>query len=111
VEYRIDIKNIEFYAIIGLLPHERTIAQKVIAHATLWYDYHDRHIIDYAKAAKMIEKNIQQKQFELLEEALADTLQLLHTTFPTIKRASLSITKPQILSNATPSVTLTLKFD
>ncbi len=111
MEYRIDIERIEFYAIIGLLPHERSIAQKVIAHASLWYDYCDQSYIDYAKAAKLIKTNIQQKEFELLEEALLDTLKLLHENFPAIKKGTLRITKPQILSNATPSVSLTLKFD
>ncbi len=111
MEYRIDIEHIEFYAIIGLLPHERSIAQKVIAHATLWYDYSGQNYIDYAKATHIIKTNIQKKRFELLEEALHDTLTLLHTSFPAITKASLRITKPQILPDATPSVSLTLKFD
>ncbi len=111
MEYRIDIEHIEFYAIIGLLPHERSIAQKVLAHTTLWYDYDSKGYIDYAKVAKLIKTNIQQKEFKLLEEALLDTLELLHENFPAIKKGTLRITKPQILSDATPSVSLTLKFD
>ncbi len=111
MEYRIDIEQIEFYAVLGILPKERSIAQKVLAHATLWYDYSDKGYIDYTKAAWLIKSNIQQKKFELLEEALFDTLKLLHKNFPTIKKGSLRITKPQILSDATPSVSLTLKFD
>ncbi len=110
MEYRVDIEDLEFYAIIGILKRERSIAQKIVVHATFWYDYEKEHYLDYAKMAKLIQENIQKKRFELIEEALKDTLHLLYEHAPQIKRATLSIKKPQILESGIPVVSLTLNF-
>ncbi len=107
--YKAHLENLEFYAIIGLLPHERVAVQKVIVDA--WFTYESKEeYIDYAKAAKLIESHIKEREFHLLEEALDSCAKLLKKNFPQIRSLYLSIKKPQILPNVTPSVSISLNF-
>ena len=110
MEFRIDLQNLEFYAIIGILPKEREIEQKLTV--DLWLNYiYEKDFIDYAKIAQMIKEHIKSNRFELLEEALLSTAHLLKERFPQIQTLSIRLTKPQILPDAIPSVSLLLKFD
>ncbi len=110
MEFRIDLQNLEFYAIIGILPKEREMEQKLIVDLWLTYLY-EKGFIDYAKIAQMIKEHIKSSRFELLEEALTSTAHLLKKRFPQIQTLFIRLTKPQILPDATPSVSLLLKFD
>ncbi|MRI59203.1 MAG: dihydroneopterin aldolase [Epsilonproteobacteria bacterium] len=107
--YQASLENLEFYAIIGILPHERLTVQKVILNARLSYQSKEEYI-DYAKAARLLENHIKEQQFELIEDALASCAMLLKKHFPQIKSLYLQIKKPQILPNVTPSVSISLNF-
>ena len=108
--YKIDIEKIAFEAIIGILPQERQASQPLVVDASFWYEYDKDSFLDYAAITDTIISHIQKKRFFLLEDALHSTITLLKKEFPTIQKATLRITKPQILPNAIPSVELTLKF-
>ncbi|SMC09089.1 dihydroneopterin aldolase [Nitratiruptor tergarcus] len=110
MEFRIDLRDLEFYAIIGILPQERKMQQKIIVDLWLTYEY-AQGFVDYAKVADLIKKHMQKEQFELLEDALISCANLIKESFPQIKNLSIAIKKPQILHNATPSVSLFLKFE
>ncbi len=110
MRFHIALEEFSFYTIIGILPLERQIPQKIVVGLDFEYEY-DEGFVDYAVVEKLIKSHIQTNRFELVEEALIETLQLLHKQFPQIKKASLSISKPQILEFSTPKVSLSLKFE
>ena len=107
--FRAKLEGLSFHAIIGILPHERRTPQKVIVDAIFEYEGKANYI-DYAKAAKLLRTHIQQERFLLLEDALQSSAALLKKHFPQMRHLTLTIKKPQILDDATPSVTLSLNF-
>ena len=99
----ININDLTFSTIIGLLDFERVNEQKVIIDCIIEYDYQD-NFINYADIVKLIENTIKTQKFELIEEALLYLEKKLHVKFPNISTLELKITKPDILDNCTVSV-------
>ncbi len=108
MEYKVQLHNLTFYAVIGILEKERKSSQKIIINASFVYE---EGFIDYAQAANLIKKHIKTKKFGLLEDALASTAAMLKSHFPQIRSLDLEIIKPHILADVTPSVSLFLKYD
>ncbi len=106
----VTISDLRFKAIIGILEHERTTAQEVRVDAVFEYNYKPGRYLDYAKAATLIEEHIKKERFKLLEDALLSLHDLLREHFPFLTSLSITISKPEILPNCTPSVTLQRKF-
>ncbi len=106
---RIDICSLTFNAIIGILDHERTTAQRIVIDAALEYDFRGG-FIDYADAAEHIKTIMIQEKFELIEEALLMLKKRLKASYPAIETLSLKITKPDILPDCEVSVSETYKF-
>ncbi|BCD67568.1 dihydroneopterin aldolase [Nitratiruptor sp. YY09-18] len=104
------LQELTFYAIIGILPHEREVPQKVVIDIEIEYEYNQNSFIDYANVAKIVQDHIKMQKFELVEEALTSTATLLHKKFPQILSLSLTFVKPQILPNVRPSITCNLNF-
>ncbi|GEM_PF-282166 len=107
--YKIEIKNLEFYAILGMLEKERHMLQKVNVYVALWYEYKE-NIIDYAKIASLVKKTVKKERFFLIEEALEHLASKIHSLYPEIEKLKITISKPQILEDAVPSVTLKKSF-
>ena len=99
----IHIEELTFECIIGLLDFERLTPQKVIINLELDYSYTDT-FINYAEVAQLIEANLQEHKYELIETALNELFFLLHLTYPTIEKLYIKITKPNILPNCKVSV-------
>ena len=99
----IDISNLSFNAIIGLLDFERVTEQKVLVDCQIEYEY-TSDFIDYSVVATIIEDEIKAEKFELIEEALLHLESKIHSKFPTISILQLKITKPDILNNCSVSV-------
>ena len=107
---RVEIASLEFYAVIGLLEHERKAPQKLLVDAVFEYDYEEGRFLDYALAAKLIKEHIKHGRFELIEDALLSLERALKERFPFITFLSLTIRKPHILPDCIPSVTHSKKF-
>ncbi len=107
---KILIENFTFDTIIGILEHERTIAQKVTIDCTIDYPYSDGHFINYAEVAETIEMTMNKEQFELIETALEILSVTLKKQFPLIKELSLTIRKPNILPHCSVGVQRTIQF-
>lgn len=101
---RILIENLTFDTIIGILDFERTTPQRVVIDAVIDYTYHQENFINYAEVVDRIESTMHKEQFELVETALEHLAQTLKQDFPLIQSLSLSIKKPEILSNCTVGV-------
>lgn len=94
------IKDLNFEAIIGILPEEREKVQKVKLSAEIKYHYRDSNTyIDYAEIADMIKLRVQTKCYGLLEEALHDVAASCFNHFQEITSLTLYIEKPDILKS------------
>jgi dihydroneopterin aldolase len=106
----IHIEDLTFDVIIGLLDFERDRPQRVIIDLQASYDYNDDQFIDYADMVLLIENELKEKRYELLENALLGLKEVLTTTYPDLQTLSLKISKPDILSQCTVSLSKTWNF-
>jgi dihydroneopterin aldolase len=106
----IHIEDLTFDVIIGLLDFERDRPQRVIINLEASYDYNDNEFIDYADMVLLIENELKEKRYELLENALIGLKELLYSSYPQLQTLSLKISKPDILSQCTVSLSKTWNF-
>jgi dihydroneopterin aldolase len=106
----IHIEDLTFDVIIGLLDFERDKPQRVIINLEASYDYNDDKFIDYADMVLLIQKELKEKRYELLENALIGLKEVLYTTYPHLQTLSLKISKPDILVDCTVSLSKTWNF-
>jgi len=93
----IHIEALTFDVIIGLLDFERDKPQRVIIDVETSYAYESKNFIDYADIVLLIQNELKEKRYELLEDALLGLKAILHTTYPQLKSLTLKIAKPDIL--------------
>jgi len=101
---KIVIENLEFETILGILELERLTPQKISINCTIEYCYAQNEFINYAEVAAHIEETMKTKKFFLIEEALEYVTQTLKKSFPLIRELTLTIRKPNILTNCTVGV-------
>ena len=99
-----------FDVIIGLLDFERDKPQRVIINLEASYVYSDNKFIDYADMVLLIQNELKEKRYELLENALLGLKEILYITYPHLKTLSLKISKPDILPECTVSLSKTWDF-
>jgi len=100
---KIEINNLEFKCIIGILNFERAKKQKVIINVSFEYDFIGNSFIDYQEVANLVKKTMKQEKFELLEDAIKNIEKLLYQNYD-IKNLNLKISKPDILKNCIVSL-------
>ena len=106
----IHIDALEFDVIIGLLDFERDRSQHVIIDLEASYDYSNEDFINYADMVLLIQKELKEKRYKLLEEALLGLKNQLHTTYPQIKILKLKIAKPDILTECSVALSHSWEF-
>lgn len=106
----IHIEDLTFDVIIGLLDFERDRPQRIILNLEASYDYSDNAFIDYADMVLLIQNELREKRYELLENALLGLRELLTTVYPNLRTLSLKISKPDILPDCTVSLSKTWDF-
>jgi|SRR5665648_439529 len=106
----IHIEALTFNVIIGLLDFERDKPQKVIVDLSASYDYTDDEFIDYADMVFLIQKELNEKRYKLLENALLGIKQLLCSTYPQLQTLTLKITKPDIIPECRVALSNTWLF-
>jgi dihydroneopterin aldolase len=107
--YKIVIKNLEFKAILGILPEEREKIQKVLVNAEIEYEGRNSYI-DYAEVCVLIEELMVKRKFLLIEDALEAIECKLAEKYPQMKSLQLEILKPEILRNALAGVKILRKY-
>jgi len=98
---RIHIDTLTLEVIIGLLDFEREHTQCVIIDMEADYVYSQESFIDYADIVLLIERELREKRYKLLEEALLGLQSVIITVYPQIKTLKLKIAKPDILPQCT----------
>ncbi|SFV62522.1 Dihydroneopterin aldolase [hydrothermal vent metagenome] len=106
----IHIESLNFKTIIGLLDFERITAQSISIELEIVYDYEEKHFINYAEVALLVEENIKKEQYYLLEEALLSLKTLLSTLYPQMIQLFIKISKPDILDNCKVGLSKTWDF-
>ena len=102
---KIEIFELSFDTIIGILPFERKTPQRVIIDLSFEYDFKNGEFIDYSKVSAKIEKMMQKNKYKLIEDALLDIKKELKKKYK-IKKLKLSIKKPNILNNCIVGVSI-----
>lgn len=105
----IEIKDLAFDTIIGILDFERTTKQRVCINCSIDYSY-NQEFLNYALVAEHIEKEMHNHEFSLIEEALLSLKSSLKQDFPLISTLFLKISKPDILANCEVSLSETFKY-
>ena len=98
-KFTLHIHNLSFETIVGILKHEREVAQKVLLEATIEYRREGKQFINYAEVVALLESEMKGQKYLLLEEALEDLTEQLKSKYSTILAIRLKILKPDILDD------------
>jgi len=100
---KIEIKDLSFKCIIGILDFEREKKQKVIVNISFEYAFKENEFIDYSEISLLIQKQMKKKRFLLIEDAIIFLESKLKKNYQ-INNLSIHISKPDILKNCIVSV-------
>lgn len=100
---KIEISNLTFKCIIGILDFERIKKQKVIINLSFEYEFSKNSFINYAEVSELLEKTMKKQKFLLLEDAILHLENLLNTSY-NINNLKIKISKPNILKNCVVSL-------
>ena len=100
---KIQITNLTFKCIIGILDFERIKKQKVVINLSFEYKFTKDSFINYADVAQDVKQAMKKKKFLLLEDAILYFEKLLNKKYK-IKNLSIQISKPDILKNCIVSL-------
>jgi 7,8-dihydroneopterin aldolase/epimerase/oxygenase len=101
---KIEISDLTFKCIIGILDFERIKKQKVIIDLSFEYNFSKDNFINYAEISTLIEKTMKKEKFLLLEDAILHLESLLNNNYK-ITNLNIKISKPTILKNCIVSLT------
>ena len=101
---KIEISDLTFKCIIGILDFERIKKQKVIVDLSFEYNFSKDNFINYAEISTLIEKTMKKEKFLLLEDAILHLESLLNNNYK-ITNLNIKISKPTILKNCIVSLT------
>ena len=100
---KIEISDLTFKCIIGILDFERIKKQKVIIDLSFEYNFSKDNFINYAEVSALIEKTMKKEKFLLLEDAILHLENLLYNSYQ-ISNLYIKISKPNILKNCIVSL-------
>ena len=100
---KIEISDLTFNCIIGILDFERIKKQKVIINISFEYEYSKDLFIDYSEISNLVKTTMKEKKFLLLEDAILYLENLLNTSYQ-ISNLYIKISKPNILKNCIVSL-------
>ena len=100
---KIEISDLTFNCIIGILDFERIKKQKVIINISFEYEYSKDLFIDYSEISTLVKKTMKEQKFLLLEDAILYIESLLQNSYK-IHNLKIKISKPNILKNCIVSI-------
>ena len=102
---KVNIDDLTFKCIIGILDFEREKKQKVVLNISFEYFFQEdgSNFIDYSKVANFCERSMKKEKFELIEDAILFLRKGLKSTYD-IKNLMVKISKPDIMPNCIVSV-------
>lgn len=100
---KIEISDLTFKCIIGILEIERIKKQKVIINISFEYEFSKDIFIDYSEISNLVKSTMKQQKFLLLEDAILYIETLLQNNYK-ISYLKIKISKPNILKNCVVSL-------
>ncbi len=100
---KIEISNLTFKCIIGILDFERIKKQKVIINISFEYEFSKDLFIDYSEISELVKRTMKEQKFLLLEDAILHFESLLQDSYK-INNLKIKIAKPTILKNCIVSL-------
>lgn len=100
---KIEISDLTFKCIIGILDFERIKKQKVIINISFEYEFSKDLFIDYSEISNLVKLTMKQQKFLLLEDAILYIETLLQNNYK-ISYLKIKISKPNILKNCIVSL-------
>lgn len=100
---KIEISNLTFKCIIGILDFERIKKQRVSINISFKYKYTKEYFIDYSEVANIVKDTMKKKKFLLLEDALLILECKLYKLYK-ISNLRIKIAKPDILEDCIVSL-------
>lgn len=94
----IEINDLTFKCIIGILDFERIKKQRVIINISFNYQYSKNYFIDYSEVSELVKSIMKNNKFELLEDAILYIEKKLYKLYK-INKLSIKISKPDILKD------------
>lgn len=95
---KIEINNLTFKCIIGILDFERVKKQRVILNVSFNYIFTKDIFIDYAELSKLLKSTMKEQKFLLLEDAILYIENILLNKYQ-ITNLQIKISKPDILKD------------
>jgi dihydroneopterin aldolase len=100
---KIEISDLTFKCIIGILDFERIKKQRVVINISFEYDFSKDLFIDYSEISNLIKSTMKKEKFLLLEDAILHLENLLNTSYK-ISNLYIKISKPNILKDCVVSL-------
>ena len=100
---KIEISDLNFKCIIGILDFERIKKQRVIINISFEYGFSKDLFIDYSEISNLIKSVMKKEKFLLLEDAILHLKNLLNNSYQ-ISNLYIKISKPNILKNCIVSL-------
>ena len=100
---KIEIKDLTFKCIIGILDFERIKKQKITISITFKYSYTKEYFIDYSEVVTIVKDTMKKSKFLLLEDALLVLECKLYKMYR-ISNLRIKIAKPDILKDCIVSL-------
>ena len=100
---KIEISDLTFKCIIGILDFERIKKQRVIINISFEYGFSKDLFIDYSEISNLIKSVMKKEKFLLLEDAILHLKNLLNNSYQ-ISNLYIKISKPNILKNCIVSL-------
>ena len=100
---KIEISDLTFKCIIGILAFERIKKQKVVINISFEYDFSKDLFIDYSEVSNLVKSTMKKEKFLLLEDAILHLENLLNNSYK-ISSLYIKISKPNILKDCVVSL-------
>lgn len=100
----IQIEDLKFQCIIGILDFERVTPQDIIVNLSIDYHY-ENEFINYVEVVDLVKSLMITNKFLLIEDALKTITQNIVEKFSLLDTLHVKITKPSILPDCKVSVT------
>lgn len=107
--FKIEIEDLEFHTIIGILDFEREKEQTVIINTQISYK-DKKDFINYADVVEFIKYDMKEKKYLLIEDAIDSIIKSLKKQYTHIKKIKLKIIKPDVMTECIVSVSRLKKF-
>ena len=100
---KIEISDLTFKCIVGILAFERIKKQKVVINISFEYNFSKDLFIDYSEISNLVKSTMKKEKFLLLEDAILHLENLLTNSYK-ISNLYIKISKPNILKDCIVSL-------